>query len=718
MKYDIDIDSVDSNTSHGIILEMIGTGKRVLDVGCATGYLARLLSERGNQVVGIEIDAVAASQAEPWLERIVIGDLEKLDLDSELEADRFDAIVLADVLEHLSDPLAVLRQTPSLLRPGGSVIVSIPNVAHGAVRLALLGGHFDYQPLGLLDDTHLRFFTRSTVDDLLRAAGLVPAERRRTTADVFATEIPVDEDRLASGLVGEVLKDPDATTYQFVVRSLPVDESESTRALVAELLAKDAQINNLRGYVDAIVRGAADPVHGPAIGLVIESPETSGGPLAWLRTSVIAGELRGRLGGFAVRYFDSEATEPTTSWTGEPVCPLQPWGVDRAGEIAAVIDALVFSGPTHPDAIRVAGSAGCATAEVGTRPVEGRASGSADEPMTLPDRPGDVIGPRLLLGAPSGDGGTESGTRAIPDPLLLVSRVAGPDAMERRFDYLRALGRLPADGPCAVIALWEVPETSAAAVARSLDEVAARTGSRLVVLAGARSAQQPGFTELLTADQCPLAIEDPVDLVAVIAGSELVVTDSAAMLATAIGLRRPCQALAARPSGALIELAEWLGDPDVILDRPTALPGSVDLARARARDDRTYLRLTDLLDGALDEVAAGIRGTLGRRAALSIPVRLAELNERLSLLTLANQQLQDRMAKERLAFGNAARELRSGGFPAPADELDQRALDVELRIVRARLDEAEREIQAIYATKTMRALQPARQIYRRLRLPQ
>ena len=84
----------------------------------------------------------------------------------------FDAIICADVLEHLRDPCGALRRLRSLLAPAGWMIVSVPNVAHWSVRLRLLAGRFDYQPSGVLDEGHLRFFTRGTARQLMSQAGL------------------------------------------------------------------------------------------------------------------------------------------------------------------------------------------------------------------------------------------------------------------------------------------------------------------------------------------------------------------------------------------------------------------------------------------------------------------------------------------------------------------------------------------------------------------
>jgi 2-polyprenyl-3-methyl-5-hydroxy-6-metoxy-1,4-benzoquinol methylase len=230
-KYDTHVDLNQDNNSHTMMVGLVGSHKRVLDVGCANGYFAEVLVERGCQVSGVEFDPVAAEEARKHLDQLVVGDLEQLDLVAELGEGRFDVIVFGDVLEHLRDPLPVLRQARPLLAPGGYVVISIPNVAHGAVRLKLLQGRFDYQPLGLLDSTHIRFFTRDNLKALLHDAGLAATDFLRTTAGLFETELGLTPDEVSADLVEQVLADPDATTYQFVVRAVPDDASWSVETM-------------------------------------------------------------------------------------------------------------------------------------------------------------------------------------------------------------------------------------------------------------------------------------------------------------------------------------------------------------------------------------------------------------------------------------------------------------------------------------------------------
>ncbi len=160
--------------SHELVLAAVPDGVRVLDVGCATGYLAAELASRGCEVIGVESDAEAAEQARAACAEVVVGDLEAPLLRGEVEraaAGGVDVVVCGDVLEHLRDPWATLAWLRTLLRPGGRAVISVPNIAHWTGRRALLRGRFDYADFGLFDHTHLRFFTRASARELATRAG-------------------------------------------------------------------------------------------------------------------------------------------------------------------------------------------------------------------------------------------------------------------------------------------------------------------------------------------------------------------------------------------------------------------------------------------------------------------------------------------------------------------------------------------------------------------
>ena len=194
--------------AHAKLLEAVGTGNRVLDVGCSSGYLARPLSERGNTIFGLELDPVAAHAAEEFCELVLVGDVETMDLP--LEPGSFDVVLGGDVIEHLRDPAATLARLRPLLRPGGRVVLSTPNVANWAIRLSLLSGRWRYTDRGILDRSHTHLFTRATLAETLERAGY------RVERIDFSVPVPGDSDLLdAVGRAVGRLR-PSLFAYQFV----------------------------------------------------------------------------------------------------------------------------------------------------------------------------------------------------------------------------------------------------------------------------------------------------------------------------------------------------------------------------------------------------------------------------------------------------------------------------------------------------------------------
>jgi 2-polyprenyl-3-methyl-5-hydroxy-6-metoxy-1,4-benzoquinol methylase len=214
----------DPHSSHSIILRWLGegNGRRALDVGAADGLLSRHLTTRGWRVTALEADAGAAARGAAHCERMVVADLDRAlpPLDGP-----FDAIVCGDVLEHLVEPRRVLGQLARLLAPRGRLVLSIPNVAHLWIRLSLLCGKFEYTERGILDRTHLRFFTARTVGELLATAEL-SVVRRTVTPVPLPQVIParwhgawLDRVHGASALAARAL--PRLLGYQFVVLAAP-----------------------------------------------------------------------------------------------------------------------------------------------------------------------------------------------------------------------------------------------------------------------------------------------------------------------------------------------------------------------------------------------------------------------------------------------------------------------------------------------------------------
>ena len=154
---------------------MVPTGSmEILDVGCSSGALGRSLKiQRPDRFVfGIEFDALFAKEAGTHLDQVLNADLNLLNWSEAMAGRRFDCIIFADVLEHLVDPKRSLLQAREHLQPGGSIIVSLPNIRHlSALRAIFVSGRFPQNERGIFDSTHLRWFTVGDAQRLLGACG-------------------------------------------------------------------------------------------------------------------------------------------------------------------------------------------------------------------------------------------------------------------------------------------------------------------------------------------------------------------------------------------------------------------------------------------------------------------------------------------------------------------------------------------------------------------
>ncbi len=184
------MDEIDENSEYYSydrpeIRKLVGkSAKKILDVGCAAGALgAKLKEELGAEVWGIEIFEKAAKVAAKKLDKVLIGDI--VEKSEELPESYFDTVIFADVLEHLAEPEKALRKIAKALKSDGEIIVSVPNVRHWTVIKALLEGTWRYENAGILDRTHLRFFTFETAAEMLSECGFETVKAEATALNDY-----------------------------------------------------------------------------------------------------------------------------------------------------------------------------------------------------------------------------------------------------------------------------------------------------------------------------------------------------------------------------------------------------------------------------------------------------------------------------------------------------------------------------------------------------
>lgn len=276
--------SDDDQDSLSIIVKLIKPGQTLLDLGMGAGALGQHLSQKFAIVAdGVSLNPVEAKIARQWYRCVEVADLEVANLSEIFEGQLYDCIVCADVLEHLRTPQYLLSQCKAMLKPGGRLITSVPNAGYCGLIAELIQGEFRYRPEGLLDQTHLRFFTRLSLQRFFRDHGWSTLTLKTTQRDLLDSEFRVAFDSLPPAVSRHLLALPDALTYQFITvlqasetasadlsASAPTEESEERPSVAyfsAELyLAKNS------GYDESIKLSVTGRVGDANQSLVFDIP--------------------------------------------------------------------------------------------------------------------------------------------------------------------------------------------------------------------------------------------------------------------------------------------------------------------------------------------------------------------------------------------------------------------------------------------------------------
>lgn len=222
IKYGYNID-LNSNSTAAKVLNMVGKNKKVLEIGCSHGYMSKILREELNcYVVGVEIDEESYNISKNICNRTILGSIEEQNLLESLNSEEFDVIIFADVLEHLNNPDMVLRQVKNCLKPSGEIVISIPNISYISVILELINDRFEYRKLGILDNTHIRFFTKNSIISLLEKEGFQVLCLDRTKVNPIESEFNTI---LQNDEVTSLIKRNNAEwdTYQYIIKAKIID---------------------------------------------------------------------------------------------------------------------------------------------------------------------------------------------------------------------------------------------------------------------------------------------------------------------------------------------------------------------------------------------------------------------------------------------------------------------------------------------------------------
>jgi len=215
-KYNCELNLEDRN-SLSVLVDRVKPNSIVLEFGPANGRMTKYMKEQLScKVYAVEIDENAAKDAEQYTEKIIVDSIENYRWQEEFKHLRFDYIIFADVLEHLYYPEKVLKSVKEFLRDNGSILVSIPNISHNSIIINLLKNEFNYNPTGLLDDTHIRFFTKKTFDKLIKNIGCFTSYETAIFMDPKNTEFRNSYSELTPKISRYLQKLPFGEVYQLI----------------------------------------------------------------------------------------------------------------------------------------------------------------------------------------------------------------------------------------------------------------------------------------------------------------------------------------------------------------------------------------------------------------------------------------------------------------------------------------------------------------------
>ena len=234
-----EIDLENPKNAHDFQITLVGNNKKVLEIGTASGYIAKILSERGCKITGIEENPTLADSAKEFTEKIIVGDIETLDLTKNLGNEKYDVILLGDVLEHLKHPEKLLKKLHDFLNDDGYLVCSIPNISHILIRLKLLNGEFNYESTGLMDEDHLKFYTLKTIISML-AKGKFKIQKLCKVKQEFHLihRNDIDSSKIPQVLVDCIVNDPESLTYQYVFTAVPSSNYTASSSFKEDTLKK------------------------------------------------------------------------------------------------------------------------------------------------------------------------------------------------------------------------------------------------------------------------------------------------------------------------------------------------------------------------------------------------------------------------------------------------------------------------------------------------
>jgi 2-polyprenyl-3-methyl-5-hydroxy-6-metoxy-1,4-benzoquinol methylase len=230
--YDYPVDTT-ADTAPARVVRMIGTNFSVLEIGSGPGSITKQLTAIGNcKVTALAIDPVAIELVKPFCEEVFPADLNSPTWNAILNEKKFDVVLAADVLEHVYDPLAVLKKMTSHLNDDGRIVLSLPHVCHCAITACLLLEDFDYRDWGLLDKTHIRFFGLKNMQTLIAASGLSVQRAEFVVRHPDETEFAAKWSQLPLETQRALMSNKHSFVYQVVIEAKLASSNNSSLELI------------------------------------------------------------------------------------------------------------------------------------------------------------------------------------------------------------------------------------------------------------------------------------------------------------------------------------------------------------------------------------------------------------------------------------------------------------------------------------------------------
>ena len=273
-KYDYNVNQ-DSQTAPAKVVRMVGSGRRVLEIGAGPGSITKILKTAGNcRVTALEIDSEAIIKLTPFCESVYQADLNQSGwIDRIKHEGKFDVVIAADVLEHVYEPSAVLSGMKEFIAEDGFIVVSLPHVGHSAIHACMFQEDFEYRNWGLLDRTHIRFFGVKNMQALFETAGLKIIHAEFVLLAPENTEFASRWAGIPEDLRRALSQNPFGSVYQVVIKAVPLDFEGQAISLIDLPVDMPALVSSPRldprysarkllpGWVKSMVRRVASKVH-------------------------------------------------------------------------------------------------------------------------------------------------------------------------------------------------------------------------------------------------------------------------------------------------------------------------------------------------------------------------------------------------------------------------------------------------------------------------